>query len=127
MFFPDPSAPPMVFTPYEEHREPAPPWPVPRRRSSWILGLSVLVTVVLLAILFTNGMRFHGMDILSPSGRIALTGPLTAQHDFSTIRIRLWWSVDQAPTADYSVGTYLFFRGAVVDQVDGARREYTGG
>jgi hypothetical protein len=71
-------------------------------------------------ILFDNGMRFHGIDILSPSGLIALTGPLTIQHDFSTFRIRLWWSVDQPPSADYSIGTYLFFRDGMIDQVDGA-------
>jgi hypothetical protein len=71
-------------------------------------------------ILFDNGMRFHGIDILKPDGHIALTGPLTAQHDFSTVHIRLWWSVDRQPAQDYSVGTYLFFRGGVVDQVDGA-------
>ena len=66
MFFPDPSAPPMVFTPDEEHRQPAPPWPVPRRRSGWLLGLSVLVVVVLLAILFTNGRQ-----IFTERGRTA--------------------------------------------------------
>ncbi|MEO8609094.1 MAG: glycosyltransferase family 39 protein [Chloroflexota bacterium] len=71
-------------------------------------------------ILFDNGMRFHGMDILKDDGHIALTGPLLGQHDFSTVHIRLWWSVDRPPIEDYSVGTYLFFRGGVVDQVDGA-------
>lgn len=71
-------------------------------------------------ILFANGMRFHGMDILSPSGQVALTGPLTSQHEFTTVHVRLWWTVDRPPDADYSVGTYLFYRGQVVDQADGA-------
>ncbi len=55
MFSPDPGARPVLFTLEEEHREPAPPWPVPRRRSKWTLLLSIAVTAVLIAILFTNG------------------------------------------------------------------------
>ena len=55
MFSPDPGAPPVVFTLEEEHREPAAPWPVPRRQSRWMLGLCLLVVGVLLVILFTNG------------------------------------------------------------------------
>lgn len=55
MFSPDPGTPPVLFTLEEEHREPAPPWPVPRRRSHWITVLCVLVTAVMIAILFTNG------------------------------------------------------------------------
>ncbi len=62
MFSPAPGSPPTVFTLEEEHREPAPPWPVPRRRSGWVLGLSVLVVVVLLAILFTNGREVFTRD-----------------------------------------------------------------
>jgi hypothetical protein len=71
-------------------------------------------------ILFENGLRFHGIDLLDPSSHIALTGPLTTHHDYESFRVRLWWSVDQPPTADYSVGTYLISRGQVVDQADGA-------
>jgi len=64
MFSPDPGSPPVVFTPEEEHREPAPPWPVPRRRSYWVMGLSTVVTLVLIAILFTNGR-----EIFTSKGR----------------------------------------------------------
>jgi 4-amino-4-deoxy-L-arabinose transferase-like glycosyltransferase len=54
-------------------------------------------------ILFENGMRFHGIDILgSPDPTV------TAFRDGETIRLRLWWSVDQPPQLDYSVGVYLF-------------------
>jgi serine/threonine protein kinase len=66
MFSPDPGTPPVVFTPEEEHREPAPPWPVPRRQSPWVVGLCTAVTLVLVAILFTNGR-----EILTRKGRTA--------------------------------------------------------
>jgi hypothetical protein len=71
-------------------------------------------------ILFNNGMRFHGIDMLDSSGHIALTGPLTTHHDYESFRVRLWWSVDHPLTADYSVGTYLIWRGQLINQVDGA-------
>ncbi|MGI8984464.1 MAG: serine/threonine-protein kinase [Acidimicrobiales bacterium] len=66
MFSPDPGTPPVIFTLEEEHREPAPPWPVPHRRSGWLIGLATLVTLVLVAILFTNGR-----EILTNRGRSA--------------------------------------------------------
>ncbi|HEX2046708.1 MAG TPA: serine/threonine-protein kinase [Acidimicrobiales bacterium] len=55
MFMPDPGAPPVVFTPEEEHREPPEPWPVPRKKRKLTVVLSGAVVLVLLAILFTNG------------------------------------------------------------------------
>jgi serine/threonine protein kinase len=66
MFSPAPGSPPVVFTPEEEHREPAPPWPVPRRPSYWLAGICVAVTLVLIAILFTNGR-----EIFTREGRTA--------------------------------------------------------
>jgi hypothetical protein len=51
-----------VFTLEEEHREPAPPWPVPRRRSPWITVICAAVTLVLVAILFTNGRQIFTRD-----------------------------------------------------------------
>ena len=62
MFSPAPGTPPVVFTPEEEHREPAPPWPAPRRPRYWLAVLSTLVTLVLLAILFTNGREIFTSD-----------------------------------------------------------------
>ncbi len=66
MFSPDPGTPPAVFTPEEEHREPAPPWPVPRRRSTWTVAICAAVVLVLVAILFTNGR-----EIFTDEGRTA--------------------------------------------------------
>jgi serine/threonine protein kinase len=66
MFSPDPGARPVVFTLEEEHREPAPPWPVPRRRSHWTVAICGAVTLVLVAILFTNGR-----EIFTRNGRTA--------------------------------------------------------
>jgi hypothetical protein len=57
--------------------------------------------------LYENGMRFHGVDFLDSSGDHYLTGPLVTYHTDDTVRMRLWWSVDTVPTADYSISTYL--------------------
>jgi hypothetical protein len=65
MFSPDPGSPPAVFTLEEEHREPAAPWPVPRRRSPWTVAICTLVGAVMVAILFTNGREIftqHGQS-----------------------------------------------------------------
>jgi serine/threonine protein kinase len=75
MFSPAPGTPPVVFTPEEEHREPAPPWPVPRRRRYWLAVLSTVVTLVLLAILLTNGR-----EIFTSEGR---TNRIIASVDWS--------------------------------------------
>ncbi len=66
MFSPEPGAPPAAFTLEEEHREPAPPWPVPRKRSHWTAVLCGAVTLVMIAILFTNGR-----EIFTRNGRTA--------------------------------------------------------
>jgi hypothetical protein len=66
MFSPEPGARPVIFSLEEEHREPAPPWPVPRPRSKWTVILCSLVTLVLIAILFTNGR-----EIFTSHGRTA--------------------------------------------------------
>lgn len=66
MFSPDPGRPPVIFTAEEEHREPAPPWPVPRKTSPWITIVCAAVTLVLIAILFTNGR-----EIFTDGGRSA--------------------------------------------------------
>jgi eukaryotic-like serine/threonine-protein kinase len=104
MFSPDPGTPPVLFTPEEEHRGQAPPWPVPRRRSYWIVGLSSLVTLVLVAILFTNGR-----EIFTSEGR---TNRIIASVD--------WWEYTDPETgfkidypSDWRVtreGNYTDFR-----------------
>lgn len=66
MFSPDPGRPPVIFTPEEEHRDPPAPWPVPRKRSPLLVILATAVTLVLIAILFTNGR-----EIFTSEGRSA--------------------------------------------------------
>jgi hypothetical protein len=70
-------------------------------------------------ILFENGMRFHGMDVIE-DGRI-VTGPLV-RHEGESLRFRLWWSVDQPVDLDYSVGTHLRATGTkeLLTQLDNA-------
>lgn len=59
-------------------------------------------------IAFDNGMRFHGAEAVELVGDqvVSLTRPLAAREG-ETIRLRLWWSADQAPERDYSVGLYV--------------------
>ena len=54
-------------------------------------------------IAFANGMRFHGAEIID-----APDPPAVVFRTGETIRIRIWWSVDETPALDYSVGVYLF-------------------
>jgi len=71
-------------------------------------------------ILFDNGMRFHGVDFLDSTGEHYLSGPLVTYHTGDKIRIRLWWSVDKQPTADYSIASYLTLPNRqIMDQFDG--------
>jgi len=59
-------------------------------------------------IAFENGMRFHGAEAVERVGdqAVPITRPLAAREG-ETIRLRLWWSADQAPARDYSVGVYV--------------------
>jgi serine/threonine protein kinase len=75
MFSPDPGRPPIIFTPEEEHRDPPAPWPVPKKQSKLVVLLSSVVTLVLLAILFTNGR-----EIFTDQGR---SGRIIASVDWS--------------------------------------------
>jgi len=53
---------------------------------------------------FENGLRFHGMDVMD--GERPWSAPLV-RREGESIRVRLWWSVDQPPPLDYSIGTYV--------------------
>jgi hypothetical protein len=66
---------------------------------------------------FENGMRFHGMDIME--GERPWSVPF-ARREGETIHIRLWWSVDQPPTLDYSVGTYVLNRDTLLAEANNA-------
>ena len=67
-------------------------------------------------ILFENGMRFHGADIMD--GPNPNTGPLV-RREGEPVQLRLWWSVDHNLDLDYSVNTMLTRSGTVYDTVDG--------
>ena len=68
-------------------------------------------------ILFANGMRFHGADVLDEEGRLWLSP--TVRHEGETVYLRLWWSADTPIDLDYSVGTYILANDMVA-QSDGA-------
>src|SRR5260221_13613466 len=55
-------------------------------------------------ILFDNRLRYMGMDVLGDDG-LEQTGPFV-RHEAESIRLRLWWEVDQnlAVNGDYFVG-----------------------
>jgi len=67
--------------------------------------------------LFAYGLRFHGADVVR-DGRID-GGPLV-RREGETILLRLWWSVDEPPSFDYSVGTHVLDgHGNLIAQFDG--------
>ncbi len=68
-------------------------------------------------ILFANGMRFHGADVLDADGRLWLSP--VVRHEGETVYLRLWWSADAPIDLDYSVGTYILAN-ELVAQSDGA-------
>ncbi|MCB9456869.1 MAG: glycosyltransferase family 39 protein [Anaerolineaceae bacterium] len=65
-------------------------------------------------VLFSNGMRFHGAEVLENG--VPRTGPLV-WHEGETVTLRLWWSAGEPVDLDYSVTTILLNKGGV--QVDG--------
>ena len=68
-------------------------------------------------ILFENGMRFHGVDVLQQDQRLSTSGRLV-RREGENVRLRMWWSVDYPPDLDYSISTYLERRGRVFSQLD---------
>ncbi|HVO44148.1 MAG TPA: glycosyltransferase family 39 protein [Aggregatilineales bacterium] len=67
----------------------------------------------LTGVLFANGMRFNGAELLDQ------VGPVAVLRAGETLRFRLWWSIDRAVKLDYSVGTYVFSPTAMLAQFDG--------
>jgi len=52
---------------------------------------------------FENGMRFHGIDLPD----VRQLAPVVTFRVGESLHVRLWWSVDEPPKVDYSVGLYL--------------------
>lgn len=71
-------------------------------------------------VLFDNGMRFHGFQIMR--GDRPLAGPYVF-HEGEGVRVRLWWSVDQAVERDYSLSLRTT-RERLYTQVDGAPQPF---
>ncbi len=63
-------------------------------------------------VLFENGMRFHGIDVIGESPR-----PLV-RREGDSLRLRLWWSVDRPVEADYSIALHIYRRDALAAQSD---------
>lgn len=63
-------------------------------------------------ILFENGMRFHGMEVVGESPR-----PLV-RREGDSVRLRLWWTVDRPVEADYSIALHIYRRDALAAQSD---------
>lgn len=70
-------------------------------------------------VLFENGMRFHGFEVIEDGQRDYL--PYNWREQTSTT-IRLWWSIDEALDADYSVSLQFVdaVEGGLLTQNDGA-------
>ncbi|HLV35201.1 MAG TPA: glycosyltransferase family 39 protein [Spirillospora sp.] len=71
-------------------------------------------------ILFENGLRFHGMDVMD--GGSIMRQPYYWREQ-TTARVRLWWSIDRPLDADYSISVQVQNReGRLVAQNDGPPR-----
>ena len=64
-------------------------------------------------ILFDNGLRFHGAQILEGSEVLA-AGYLPLLHEGETMKVRLWWSVADLLPQDYSIALFLMGEGGNV-------------
>jgi Dolichyl-phosphate-mannose-protein mannosyltransferase len=68
-----------------------------------------------IGLLFENGMRFHGLDIME--GDLPWSAPVV-RREGESVTVRLWWSADRPIDRDYSAGLYILLRDQVVAQVD---------
>lgn len=68
-------------------------------------------------ILYANGMRFHGHEILEDGQPISI--PLI-RRESDSVTVRLWWSADSPPPLDYSIGLYMIDTetGTLITQLD---------
>jgi hypothetical protein len=55
-------------------------------------------------VLFENGLRFHGFQVLDGDNVIL---PPYDIREFSQFKLRLWWSIDRPPDAEYSISAAL--------------------
>lgn len=71
-------------------------------------------------ILYENGMRFHGFDIMQDNGRYDY--PPYDLRERTTVQVRLWWSADEPIDEDYQVSLQIqnMVNQQIVTQHDGA-------
>jgi hypothetical protein len=67
-------------------------------------------------ILFDNGLRFHGAEVIENGRPVGWT---RAWHEGERVQVRLWWSADRPLPLDYSVGIRLMRGQTAFDQDDG--------
>jgi uncharacterized protein YfiM (DUF2279 family) len=69
-------------------------------------------------VLFANGMRLHGLDVLEDGD---IFGSRLVRREGESISVRLWWTVDTPVALDYSVSLQVVDQnGVMVAQVDSA-------
>ena len=56
---------------------------------------------------YANGLRFHGYEIIDPLLNNQVNDGVLVRREGESIRIRLWWSVDEPLTADYSTALHI--------------------
>ena len=58
-------------------------------------------------ILYENGMRFHGFDVIDPMLGNGYAQGAVIRREGEALILRLWWSVDEPVTQDYSISTLI--------------------
>jgi hypothetical protein len=66
-------------------------------------------------LLFENGMRFHGIDVME--GDLPWSAPVV-RREGESVTVRLWWSADRPIDRDYSVGFYILRNDKLLAQTD---------
>ena len=60
-----------------------------------------------IGIRYENGLRLHGYEIIDPFLNDQANRGAVVRREGESIRIRLWWSVDEPLTADYSTALHI--------------------
>ncbi|MEM9952576.1 MAG: glycosyltransferase family 39 protein [Chloroflexota bacterium] len=58
-------------------------------------------------IIFENGLRFHGYEVLTEQSQ-QIESTMIYRPEGAELSLRLWWSIDEPLTQDYSVGVQIF-------------------
>ncbi|MFZ4815492.1 MAG: hypothetical protein ACOYL5_13220 [Phototrophicaceae bacterium] len=69
-------------------------------------------------VLFVNGLRFHGITVMTPDG---IDSGTIVRHENEQVQLQLWWSVDEPIPLDYSVSVYMLEEGSstILESSDG--------